>query len=108
MPTADRMFHVLVLGGIVLTAEATAACGGEAVVPTDAATDNDRGEAFPEETGRRVDAMPETDAEAPDADAVAPVDAHPDVRPCCFACETAITLDAECEPEDASRGSDDH
>ena len=110
MPLTDRMFHVLVLGGIVLTADASLACGGDAIAPADAATDTDKGEAFPEETAQRVDAMAEPDAEAPDADAAVPVDARPDSRTCCFACETAIALDAECmlEPDDASQGSDGH
>jgi hypothetical protein len=111
MPVSERMFHVIVLGGIVLAAEGSLRCGGVAVTPSDAGDDGAArpDAAFPEETAQFPDAMRELDSGGPIADSATPTtDARADARPCCFACETAVTTLDACPrpPEDASEGPD--
>jgi hypothetical protein len=52
----DRMFHVLVLGGIALVGSAPAACGGDVSSPGDAGSSKDATEEFPSELPVFVDA----------------------------------------------------
>ncbi len=59
MPNVDRMFQVIVLGGIALATVQVAACGGSVDSPTDAGSD-----AFPQEgpaplTDSGTDAFPQ-------------------------------------------------
>jgi len=114
MKSADRMFRVLVLGGIALTA-----CGGSVTTPssgTDSGTGQDgfpqegpaQPDAFPSETAQQVDAFPSEGPAYIDAgvdsaadggsdafpqEGPAPLDSGSDVP--CFPQETALA-DAGC------------
>jgi hypothetical protein len=101
MKSADRMFRVLVLGGIALTA-----CGGTTVTSSaDSGTPADgfpqegpqQVDAFPTETAQQVDAFPAETAQQVDAfpmEGPAFIDAGQDAP--CFPQETALPSDASC------------
>jgi hypothetical protein len=105
MPPSDRMFQVIVLGGIVLVGPA--ACGGSVETPSNDA--GERVDAFPQETAQVVDARaPVGDAHAePDGfpqetgartDGGGIADAAAD-RTCIFPQETDSTWPDACVPE---------
>jgi hypothetical protein len=120
-PLRDRMFHVLVLGGIGLVAPA---CGGAispALPRNDAATDAfpsegpahiDAGssldahssfDAFPSETAERLDAFPAETDSIPDAfptEGLVPPDAFPTEGPAQIDASPPPPMDAGA-PEDA-------
>jgi len=109
MKSADRMFRVLVLGGIALTA-----CGGATV--TSSADSGAPADGFPQEGPQQVDAFPMETAQQVDAfpaETAQQVDAFPMEGPAfidagqdatqdagqdapCFPQETALPSDASC------------
>lgn len=89
MPTVDRMFRVIVAGGIALSATApgvVVGCGGStSTLPSDAGHGGDafpaegpyQGDAFPSETAQQVDAFPQEGIDA----SVRDTGTSPDVFP---------------------------
>jgi hypothetical protein len=92
MDVADRLFRVVVLGGIALVAAPGAAvvgggCGGSVTSSAEAGTDG----GFPQETASFVDTGAGTEASAE-----ASTDGSVDAGDACFPHETAVSLDAAC------------
>jgi hypothetical protein len=89
MDVTDRLFRVVVLGGIALTVAPAAlvasGCGGSVNQPAEAGTDG----GFPQETASFVDAGTEASPEAS-------TDGSVDASDACFPQETALSLDAAC------------
>jgi hypothetical protein len=94
MPTVDRMFRVIVAGGIALTATTpglVAGCGGSTTTPTsDAGHGADafpaegpapQADAFPQETGQQLDAFPQEGVDARVVDAGGDADVFPQEGP---------------------------
>jgi hypothetical protein len=92
MANADRMFRVIVLGGIALAATAAAStvgCGGAVSSSSDGGPTSDAFpfegamDAFPQETAQQVDAFPQETAPPPlvDSGADAGFDAFPQEGP---------------------------
>jgi hypothetical protein len=90
MDVADRLFRVLVLGGIALVAAPGGAllgsgCGGTVNPPAEAGTEG----GFPQETASFADSGTEASLEAS-------IDGSMDASDACFPQETDLTVDAAC------------
>jgi len=90
MDVADRLFRVVVLGGIALVAGPGGAllgsgCGGTVNPPAEAGTDG----GFPQETAPLADSGAESSSEAS-------TDGSTDASDACFPQETALSVDAAC------------
>jgi hypothetical protein len=109
MRQADKMFQVIVAGGIALATPAVAAatvggCGGSTTTASDAGFPQETAQpdAFPQETGAQPDAFPQegpppppdASSEVDAADGAVPLDAGDDAP--CFPQETALPLDSGC------------
>ena len=103
MHPSERMFQVIVLGGVVL-AGGPAGCSGSVATLPEPDDAGHRPDAFPQETAQRLDAQVDPDAFPQEGPAPPPLaDAAPSSdggSPCIFPQETGGWLPDGCAPYD--------